>query len=500
MKIGKSGGSYFMTPDTRLSEISIVSKQCETCFPGTKNEPWTPTNESTAFEEESVSFSYLYLLHLFEVTVTGKHYLEKGCIMGVEEAACANEFYMFAIESADPFMYPSGDGYLGLSLGHTQEALENLPADASLNSLQQLKRHNMIDEMKFGIYTKMKNDTEPLLEGDVSAPSQIRLGGINKDLIGANQTVNWINTKSDTEWDIELKQISFHGDDLLKRKTTALLNPGFPFILAPQKEFTHFKEDLLLMMTETNHTGRDLKCTDFDWCYFKEPCSEVGSYLPPMTFTFTDTLKRYHEYTIPASSFLFEEAEEDGTFNCHLGLVGSTFSETTTWMLGDVFLQNFYVAFDAEGEKPRVSISHLTALIEDDHENTAENVENKHTIQKLSEWILGIMFFGIVTLIIVCGVRSYCADSTNQKIQNKIDLLDKKKALGEGEGDIDVFIEEDSDEEVYVPRHGRPDADDSDAITEEESDADDLFIDRAALLDKEKDQINNSVAGDLIEV
>ena len=114
------------------------------------------------------------MLHLFESELSGGHHYENVCMINQEDAAlCTTEFYFYSIHTADPMLYIVGDGYMGLGLsdpGHTdgEHASE-------FNTLSQMKKHGMIDEMKFGLHVPMRNDTETV--------GQIRLGAWNEDLV-----------------------------------------------------------------------------------------------------------------------------------------------------------------------------------------------------------------------------------------------------------------------------------------------------------------------------
>ena len=63
-------------------------------------------------------------------------------------------------------------------------------------------------------------------------------------------------------------------------------------------------------------------------------------------------------YNIPASSFLFpaKEARTEKDI-CQLGVVGQRFNDIDYWVLGESFLQNYYIAFDASKDKPYVGIT-----------------------------------------------------------------------------------------------------------------------------------------------
>ena len=116
---------------------------------------WNPRNDTAKDHTEfNGTIDYFFTSHVFEAQISGRHYEEGMCIMS-EKAKCGRGFSMFAIENASPILYSLADGYLGLGVGKAYGATDG----ESLNVLDQLVEHNLIDEKKFGIFTRMKNDT-----------------------------------------------------------------------------------------------------------------------------------------------------------------------------------------------------------------------------------------------------------------------------------------------------------------------------------------------------
>ena len=187
----------------------------------------------------------------------------------------------------------------------------------------------------------MKNNTD--------ARSQIRFGGFNEDLFVDKHSLQWIPTTSPSSWKIVVHSINFNGDDVLQESSTALINPGFPYIAAPFTEFKRFKTDL-------KYAHATLKCEEESngLCYFKKTCQSLADRLPPLIFTLGPETRK-QEYTVPASSFLFTDPIHAD--RCYLGVLGQSFNDMDYWVLGGSFLQNYYVAFDASRDEPYVGIT-----------------------------------------------------------------------------------------------------------------------------------------------
>ena len=250
---------------------------------------------------------------------------------------------MFAIESALPLFYSTTDGYLGLGLGTAYGATEEEP----LNTLDQMIKHGMIGEKKFGVCS-ISSETEEV-------HSTIRFGGVDEEMFGDNMRLYWIPTVASDSWMIEIHALDFHGDAILGQASTAIINPGYPYIAAPLADFQKLVEDI-----ETNYAGTGLTCdTGYGYCTFTDDCDALADIVPPLTFFLGPEHNQRH-FTIPSSSFLHEEMDEQGNpipQVCHLGVIGQIISDTDHWVLGDAFTQNFYVAFDATQGHPHVGIT-----------------------------------------------------------------------------------------------------------------------------------------------
>ena len=90
-----------------------------------------------------------------------------------------------------------------------------------------------------------------------------------------------------------------------------------------------------------------MKCTTYDWCYFESKCSTIQEKIKPLIFKL-GTESDAESFTVPAESFLFQEVDPSYNIDtCHLAIIGQNFHNLDYWVLGDTFLQNYYVAFDA---------------------------------------------------------------------------------------------------------------------------------------------------------
>ena len=138
----------------------------------------------------------------------------------------------------------------------------------------------------------MRNNTK-------NETSQIRFGGYDDDKLKRGHDIIFIETIDNKSWKLPLQSIDFTKKNILGSPSSALINPGYPFIAAPIKEFEIFKDEL-----RQEYPEDPVVCSAWDWCYFIHPCEAVANKLPPLKFTF-GTEKIRQTYELAPENFLF---------------------------------------------------------------------------------------------------------------------------------------------------------------------------------------------------
>ena len=140
IKIASMRQDLKLIPDTGMNEITLVNGKCPSCATPAAGK-WNPSNDTAKEQTEfNGTVDYFYTSHLFETQIQGRHYEEGMCIMS-DKAKCSRGFSMFAIEDASPMLYSLADGYMGLGVGKAYGET----GSESLNALDQLIKHNLID-------------------------------------------------------------------------------------------------------------------------------------------------------------------------------------------------------------------------------------------------------------------------------------------------------------------------------------------------------------------
>ena len=206
--------------------------------------------------------------------------------------------------------------------------------------------------------------------------------------------------------------IDFHEDKILGQSTAALINPGFPYIAAPLDEFQKFADDV-----RSNYSGVNMNCdSDYGYCSFESDCEEVAATLPPLVFLLgPETRQQY--YAIPAATYLFPEydmLQHKVPHLCHLGVIGQTLSDIDYWVLGDAFLQNYYVAFDASQDEPYIGITLEVGSM-------AGITHKINRSKTATEVAIAVVAIGVLVCIGFGGCYCYM-QKKSQREQNKTDL------------------------------------------------------------------------------
>jgi len=171
--------------------------------------------------------------------------------------------------------------------------------------------------------------------------------------------MQWHESVGKDTWELQFSTIKFHGEELYQH-ARAVINPGYPFIGVPADAWDAFKTNVIGAFPEDPVT-----CEDMAWCYFYQPCDKVQAKMPPIKFNLDLGNGQSQEYQVPPKSFLYEDHDRKTNITmCHLGVVGQKFSDKKTWILGQSFMENFYVAYDAsDAWHPKVGISYSADAI-----------------------------------------------------------------------------------------------------------------------------------------
>lgn len=103
------------------------------------------------------------------------------------------------------------------------------------------------------------------------------------------------------------------------------------------------------------------------------------------------------------------DKDDSSDVSCHLGIIGSQLSANDTkverdqdqWILGSVFMQNYYSIFDAQNEQPRIGL-HVALEM---YGGTIDSLDSE------SYWIPLSISCGI---LMICVISIFCCNKCKQ--------------------------------------------------------------------------------------
>ncbi|XP_043943936.1 cathepsin E isoform X1 [Protopterus annectens] len=167
-------------------------------------------------------------------------------------------------------------------------------------------------------------------KGD-SYGGELLLGGIDHALYKG--TLNWIPVTEKGYWQIKMDNIKIQGSvALCSESCQAILDTGTSLITGPSKDIKRIQESIGASPTVYGEYYID--------------CRRLSS-LPSITFTIGEV-----EYTLTAEQYVLKETEKETTV-CISGFQSSDIVTPSgpLWILGDVFITEFYSIFDRGNDR-----------------------------------------------------------------------------------------------------------------------------------------------------
>uniref|UniRef100_A0A3Q3JES5 Peptidase A1 domain-containing protein n=1 Tax=Monopterus albus TaxID=43700 RepID=A0A3Q3JES5_MONAL len=222
------------------------------------------------------------------------------------------EFGESIYEPGDTFLMARFDGVLGMAYPSLSENLDKPVFD---NMMAQ----KMVDEPVFSLYLSRKTNNGSL-EGE------LLLGGIDESLYEG--PINWLPVTVKSYWQIKMDSVAVQGvNTFCLHGCQAIVDTGTSLITGPTSDILTLQQ--LIGATPTS-TGE-----------FLIDCARLSS-LPQVTFVLGG-----REYSLTAEHYIRKEVLGDREF-CFSGFqaVGIASTEAPLWILGDVFLRQYYSIFD----------------------------------------------------------------------------------------------------------------------------------------------------------
>lgn len=220
------------------------------------------------------------------------------------------------------------DGLLGLGF----KTLSN----GRLTFVETLKEQGVIDKAIFAIYLSDNNYGRSYFSNPKSSISigEYDLETYAKDT--SESSVNYFKVYNETGyWSVNCSSISIGSTLIHSQAQLAMLDTGTSLILGPPDQVTAIHSYFTKHFTCEADSG-DLVCR----------CA-TSSEFPDITFSFEEKPLK-----VPPSKYFYEVRLSQYNNYCKMMIKGTS---TDMWILGDVFLRNYYVIYDMD--KPQVGIT-----------------------------------------------------------------------------------------------------------------------------------------------
>ncbi|NXJ85992.1 PEPA protein, partial [Trogon melanurus] len=303
--IGTPGQQFTVLFDTGSSNLWVPSIYCssQSC---SNHDRFNPSESSTFVStNDSVSIAY------GTGSMTGILGYDTVDVAGI---SITNQIFGLAeTEPGDFFYYCPFDGILGL-------AFPSISSSGATPVFDNMMSEDLVSQDLFSVY----------LSGDEQSGSFVLFGGIDSSY--TTNGITWIPLSAETYWQISMERyVSINGEAVACAEgCQAIVDTGTSLLVVPSSVLNN-----LLATLGADSDGQI-------------SCSSV-SLLPDLVYTING-----NAYAVPPSSYVIESSGY-----CTLGLEGMDVPTESgeLWILGDVFIRQYYVIFDRGNN--RVGLSAL---------------------------------------------------------------------------------------------------------------------------------------------
>lgn len=296
LSIGTPPQKFEAMFDTGSHLLWVPNKKCSNCF----NKNMFDESKSKTYVDLNRSISIDYAIGYMR----GKCGKDVVNIAGIE---VKNQELATALEGA--FQENLFDGIVGLSFTPPRP-------DGATSILDNFLSQKLLTRNIISFYMNRK--------GDPKDGGELVIGGWNEKLFDTNK-IDYIQTKS-YNWEMTIESMYFGKEKSYCTNCLAIADTGSTMITGPINE---------LMIYINKMDAEELE----DGYHFVK-CDRVDS-LPDFSITISGK-----KYTLKGRDYTFTNSSHPGY--CMLGFSGNF---ETDWVLGTMFLSNYYSIFDIENKK-----------------------------------------------------------------------------------------------------------------------------------------------------
>ncbi|XP_067397570.1 pepsin A-like [Emydura macquarii macquarii] len=294
ISIGTPAQEFSVLFDTGSSNLWVPSVYCSSApcsnhnrFNPADSSTYEATNESLSIQYGSGSMTGLLAYDTVQV----------GSIVDTKQI-----FGLSETEPGSAFEYSQFDGILGL-------AFPSIASSGATPVFDNMMNEGLVSQDLFSVY----------LSSNEQSGSFVMFGGIDSSYYTGS--LNWIPLSAETYWQITLDSITMNGEAIAcSGGCQAIIDTGTSLLAGPSTGISNIESAIGV----SDGTVRI-------------SCSDVSS-LPNIVFTINGI-----EFPVPASAYILEE---NGYCSAGFESIDLPTSSGELWILGDVFISQYYVVFD----------------------------------------------------------------------------------------------------------------------------------------------------------
>uniref|UniRef100_A0A6I8PUY4 cathepsin E n=1 Tax=Xenopus tropicalis TaxID=8364 RepID=A0A6I8PUY4_XENTR len=300
ISIGTPPQNFLVLFDTGSSNLWVPSSYCQSSA-CTNHNVFKPSQSST-YSSNGQKFTMGYGGGNVASSVTGLFGYDTVSIQGI--SITNQEFGLTITEPTSNFYYSPFDGILGL-------AYPGLSVEGAQTVLQGMMQENLLNPSMFSIYLG-------------SQSGEVIFGGVDSSLYSGQ--IYWAPVTQELYWQIAIDEFSINGQATgwCSQGCQAMVDTGTSLLTVPQQFMGTFLQSL---GAQQNQYGE-----------YIVNCNNVQS-LPPISFTINGV-----QFPIPPSAYILQN-----NGYCSVG-VEVTYLPSQNgqpfWILGDVFLRQYYSVYD----------------------------------------------------------------------------------------------------------------------------------------------------------
>ncbi|XP_030078235.1 pepsin A-4 [Microcaecilia unicolor] len=295
--IGTPPQSFTVIFDTGSSNLWVPSVYCssQACSNHNKFNP----QQSSTFRSTSTSVSIAYGTG----SMTG--------VLGydtVQVGGIADTNQIFGLSETEPgsFLYYSPfDGILGL-------AYPNIASSGATPVFDNMWNQGLVPQDLFSVY----------LSSDAQSGSVVIFGGIDSSYYTGS--LNWVPLSAEGYWQITVDSVTMNGEVIAcSSSCQAIVDTGTSMLAGPPTPIANIQS---YIGASQNSAGQ-----------YVINCASISS-MPEIIFTINGV-----QYPLPASAYV---NQNQGTCTSGFQSMSLPTSSGDLWILGDVFIRQYYVVFD----------------------------------------------------------------------------------------------------------------------------------------------------------